>query len=392
MTILIMDWPAFGIETVKKVFVEQGHRVECFDFPQKSDETTHGEQLGMAIAEKMLSIGADIVFSFNFFPVIATTVHACRKKYVCWIYDSPAVLLYSMTVFFPENYIFHFDSYEVERMRREGIEHVWYLPLAANTDGYDQMIPGEGQRREYSADIAMLGSMYRRKYRYFDKYTRFEDYLRGYLDAAVRAQEQVYGVNFLQEILTPEIMERVLKTVPLMKEKGDSYDSAEWDFANYYLAMRVAAEEREHMLMALSEKYDVALYTQGETPGLPKVRNMGSVDYYTVAPYAIKCAKINLNITLRSIRTGIPQRVMDIMGCGGFALSNYQVDLCEEFIAGEDFVYYESIPHAVELAGYYLVHEEERCRIAENGYRKVKEKHNFRDKCRRILQMVSEEE
>lgn len=388
-TILIMDWPAFGGETIKHVFKTLGYVIEVFDFPQSSDQSDCGEELGVRIAERILAVDADIVFSFNFFPVIATAVHACRRKYISWIYDSPAVLLYSMAVFFPENYIFHFDSYEVDRMRREGVEHVWYLSLAANTEEYDAIVPNEQQIRKYGADVAMIGSMYRSKYRYFDKYTGFDDYTKGYLDAVVQAQEKIYGVNFLEAILTPEIMKKIYKTVPLMEEKGDRYDSAEWDFANYYLAMRVAAEERRHMLQALSEYFDVALYTNEETANLPKVRNMGSLEYYKEAPYAMKCAKINLNISLRSIQNGIPLRVLDIMGCGGFVLSNYQVDLCEEFVPDEDFVYYESIEDAVEKATYYLEHEEERAQIAANGYRKVKEKNSFEEKCRQMLAMVN---
>ena len=63
------------------------------------------------------------------------------------------------------------------------------------------------------------------------------------------------------------------------------------------------------------------------TPELPNVINMGSVDYYDMMPYVFKCSDINLNITLRSIKTGIPLRAMDIMGAGGFLMSNYQVDL-----------------------------------------------------------------
>ena len=389
MNILLMDWPAFGNNTIRRVLSGLGHKVETFEFPQSSAETSRGEELGVRIAEAVLSTKADIVFSLNFFPVIATAVHACRKKYVCWVYDNPAVLLYSMAVFFPENYIFHFDSYEVERMRREGVAHVWYLPLAADVEEYDKMIPGEEQRKNYAADIAMIGSMYRSKYKYFDKYTGFDDYLKGYLDAIVNVQENVHGVNFLEEMLKPQIMEMIMKTVPLTEEKGDSYDTAAWDFANYYLAMRVTAQEREHMLRSLSEVYDVALYTADETPELDRVRNMGSVDYYTEAPYAIKCAKINLNISLRSIINGIPQRVMDIMGCGGFVLSNYQADMCEEFVPGEDFVFYENAEDAVEKAGYYLEHEEERKKIAESAYIKVKENHNIRNKCRLILETVN---
>lgn len=387
-TILVMDWPAFGGETIKRVFRELGYGVEVFAFPQSSDQADCGEELGIQIAQRILEVQADIVFSFNFFPVIATAVHACRKKYVCWVYDSPAVLLYSMTVFFPENYIFHFDSYEVERMRREGVEHVYYLSLASNTEEYDGIRLTEQQIKKYCAEIAMIGSMYRDKYRYFDKYTGFDAYTKGYLDAVVNAQEKIYGVNFLEEVLTPEIMKKICKTVPLMEEKGDRYDSAEWDFANYYLAMRVAAEERKDILGALSDHFDVALYTNEAVKELPKVRNMGSLEYYKEAPYAMKCAKINLNISLRSIKNGIPLRVLDIMGCGGFVLSNYQTDLCAEFVADEDFVYYESIEDAVEKAAYYLEHEEERARIAANGYRKVKEKHRFEDKCRQMLAMT----
>ncbi|MCR5128366.1 MAG: DUF3880 domain-containing protein [Lachnospiraceae bacterium] len=390
MKILLMDWPAFGGNTVKRVLIELGHEVEVFEFPQNSGETDRGEELTIRITEALLKSEAEVVFSFNYFPVIAIAVHACHRKYISWVYDSPAVYLYDMTVFFPENYIFHFDSYETERMRRDGVKNVFYLPLAADVDRYSRMVPDADHRKKYNTDIALIGSLYREKYGYFGKYTNFDEYLKGYLDGIVNAQEKVYGVNFLEEVLDRDIQERIMKTVPLMEGKGDRYDSAAWDFANYYLAMRVTANEREHMLKKLSECYKVSLYTGGATKELPQIRNMGTVDYYTEAPYAIKCAKINLNITLKSIRSGIPQRAMDIMGCGGFLLSNYQPDLCDEFVAGKDFVYYESIEHAVELTGYYLEHDEERKRIAENGYEKVRKSHNFRVKCEQILE-ISEE-
>lgn len=389
MIILFMDWPAFGSITVKRVFAELGYKVENFDFPHQSAEISHGEQLGIRIAEAIIETKADIVFSFNFFPVIATAVHACRKKYISWIYSNPAVHLYSMAVFFPENYIFHFDSYEAERLKRDGVEHAYYLPLASDIDAYDAIEISNGDKEKYNSDIAMIGSMYREKFNYFTKYTDFDDYIKGYLDGIVNSQEQLYGVTILEECLTADIMNRIKNTVPLIEERGDSYESAAWKFANYYLAMRVTASEREHILQALSQNYDVALYTTGETPALKHVRNLGNVDYYTEAPKVMKCTKINLNVTLRSIRTGIPQRVMDIMGCGGFVLSNYQQDMCEAFLPGEDFIYYESIDDAVEKAGYYLENEEERKRIATNGYRKVKEQYNFKIELANILKIVA---
>lgn len=386
MKILYMKYPAIGGETIKKYFIRLGCELKEFDFPHNSAEIRNGEELGMKIANAILQENVDVVFSFNFFPVVATAVHVCRKKYISWIYDCPTSLLFSMSVFFPENYIFHFDSSQVERMRKDGIEHAFYLPLASNYEEYDSMIPDEETIQKYKADIAMIGSMYRNKYWMFKKYEHYNDYIRGYLDALVKAQEELYGVDILENALTPDIMKEIMKFVPLSQDKGDAYDTPQWNFANYYLSARVTANERERYLKALSRKYDVAVYTADSTEHIENVRNMGVAEYYNEAPYVMKSAKINLNITLHSIHTGIPLRVMDVMGCGGFLMSNYQADLCYEFEAGKDFVLFENIEDAVEKAGYYLMHEEERRRIARNGYMKVKKKHGFMKKCQILLQ------
>ena len=104
---------------------------------------------------------------------------------------------------------------------------------------------------------------------------------------------------------------------------------------------------------------------------------MGAVDYYAEMPYVFANSKINLNISLRSIQSGIPLRAMDIMGAGGFLLSNFQADFLDYFIPNEDFVYYESEEDLVEKVIYYLNHEKERFEIAHNGHEKVKKNHSF---------------
>ena len=389
MKILYLDYPAIGGETIKKTFKKLGHEVVCFEFPHDSAEVRNGEELGVRIAEAILQADADLVFSFNFYPVAATAVHACRRKYVSWVYDCPTSLLYSMAVFFPENYIFHFDSHEVEKLRSEGVEHVWYLSLASYVDEYDGMVPDEPARTKYGADIAMIGSLYRDKYHMFKKYEdSFDAYLKGYMDGVITSQEELYGVDLLEPALSDDIMSRILKAVPLPLERGDGFDTPRWIFANYYMGMRVTANERVKYLSALSERYDTAIYTPQPVPELKKVRNMGPVEYYKEAPYAIKCAKINLNITLHCIQRGIPLRVMDILGCGGFLMTNYQADLCEEFVPGEDFVMFDCVADAVEKAGYYLEHEDERDQIARNGYAKVNEMHGFETKVSAMLDEV----
>ena len=115
---------------------------------------------------------------------------------------------------------------------------------------------------------------------------------------------------------------------------------------------------------------------------------MGSVDYYNVMPFVFRYSKINLNITLRSIKSGMPLRAIDIMGAGGFLLTNYQEDFLIDFIPGEDFVFYESEEDCINKCRYYLEHDDERRTIAQNGYRKVKEKYNYILRLKQIMDIV----
>ena len=99
-------------------------------------------------------------------------------------------------------------------------------------------------------------------------------------------------------------------------------------------------------------------------------------------PEVFRRSKINLNISLRLIQSGIPLRVLDVLGCGGFLITNYQQEIAENFENGIDLVMYEDYVDLVEKVEYYLIHEEERKAIALNGYNKVRERFNFDDRVR----------
>ena len=76
---------------------------------------------------------------------------------------------------------------------------------------------------------------------------------------------------------------------------------------------------------------------------------------------------------------------MEIMGAGGFLLTNYQSDFLQHFEPDVDFVYYESIEDACQKAAYYLQHEEEREQIARNGLAKVQMYHTYEKRLAEML-------
>ena len=120
--------------------------------------------------------------------------------------------------------------------------------------------------------------------------------------------------------------------------------------------------------MTLSQHFSVALYAPSCPKVLDQVDYRGTVFYSSEMPKVFRLSKINLNITLKCIESGIPLRCMDILGSGGFLMSNYQPELLDYFENGREIVFYESTEDLVRKCQYYLTHEEERAAIARNGH------------------------
>ena len=148
--------------------------------------------------------------------------------------------------------------------------------------------------------------------------------------------------------------------------------------------------ERREILSYIGEHFPVDLYTykQNSSFNPPGVTNKGPAEYFKEMPFVFKCSKINLNITLRSIQNGIPLRAYDILGCGGFLLSNYQTDLARHFVPDEDYVYYENREDLLKKIEYYLSHEDERSAIAQNAHDRVVREHTFDVRAGQIIEMV----
>ena len=185
---------------------------------------------------------------------------------------------------------------------------------------------------------------------------------------------EIQGVNLVDRFFPPQAMQEMVDILGI-KPSYDSVATYEYLYSNYVINRKITSLERSEILTEIGKKYPVELYTSNTSFKPQGVTNHGEVDYYLSMPYVFKNSDINLNITLRSIQRGIPLRIMDIMGCGGFVLTNYQEDMLDFFVPGEDFVYYESRQDLMDKIDYYLAHEDERLRIAENGHRKVAADH-----------------
>lgn len=294
----------------------------------------------------------DFCFSYNFFPLMATACHKCNIKYVSFVYDSPQVKLYSYTVTYPTNYIFLFDSSLVTQFQKEGLTTFYYMPLPVNADRIHSLLQKPYDSARLSADVSFVGSLYNENHNLYDSLQGISSYTKGYLDAIMQAQSHVYGYNFLEECLTPAITAE-LQNAAHYQKNPDGVESLSFIFSDYYLCRKLTSMERINILTDVASHFPLKIFTPNNNYVIPNASNMGVADYLTETPYIFHDSKINLNITLRSIKSGIPLRCMEIMSCGGFLLTNFQSDFFKHFVAGEDFVYFESNDDMLQKIDYY---------------------------------------
>ena len=331
---------------------------------------------------------SQMVFSINFFPVVSEVCNIFHIPYVCWIVDSPVMELYSHSVRNGWNRIFLFDYALYEEFRPENPKGIFYLPLGADYARLDPLLENitKKDKEKYAAEVSFIGSLYTEKCPY--NRLKEESWMKGYLDGVIQAQLKVYGYNFLEECITDEILQQFKEKVPFYQfpEKANHNDRAA--MAHLYLGNKVTEQERLQLLKRVSEEFSLDLYTASDFSPLPKANYRGLARSTTEMPKIFRLSKINLNFTSKPIRTGIPLRLWDILGAGGFVLTNYQSEIPEYFEVGKDLDIFASEEELVEKIRYYLEHEEEREEIARNGYQKAKEKYSLELRVKQILQTV----
>lgn len=365
--------------------------------------TVHTEELEMhnkqasprECAEKVsgwiLNHSLAFVFSVNFFPAVSYTCEKWKVPYVCWSVDSPVPELFSNALKNTYNRIFLFDKAQYNSFSPVNPERIFYLPLATNVKRWEKVILDMTKEdyAAYGADVSFVGSLYTEKCKY-DTLT-LSEHTRGFVDGLMEAQLKVFGCNFIPETLTDAVIREISEADAAFYQSEDVYaDMTRYLVAHQYIGMKLAAVERERTLNRLANHFSVTLYTRSDTSRLPSVHSKGGVSTLTEMPKVFQASKINLNMTMRPIETGLSLRIWDILGCGGFLLTNYQAEIPDYFEIGRDLETYESLEELEEKVHYYLSHEEERVEIAINGYEKVANYHTYETRLAQMIKVLTE--
>jgi spore maturation protein CgeB len=381
MKILMYRWKAYNYKDIKYTFIKLGYEVEEVyqDLLNYDVDEEFAEKLKGIIRKDVY----EFFFTVNYFPLISNVCQEEGLLYVCWSCDNPLISMYHKSVFNDVNRIFLFDLTNVEEFKEMGADHIYHLPLAVDTQRLDYLFTNSTDLDLYKNEISFVGSLYEK-----NSYDKMEftlpDYLRGYFEATMEAQKDLQGINIIDRMLTPEILMELQQYFELEKSE-DSLSDLNLIFSVTTLGFKIAEKQRRSILIELSKHHDVSIYTNSNVHDLIRVNYRGSVDYWEEMPKVFRESKINLNITIPNIKSGVPLRVYDILGAGGFCITNFQAELPMFFENEKHMVWYYNQRDLFEKVDYYLCHDAEREQIARAGYEYVKAHCSYEARINEIL-------
>lgn len=377
MRVLLYNW-GFSKIDIREALGNMGVSYDLFGygFADKNKD----EFFEHRFTKMLKSVKYDAVFSINFFPMIAKCCHKQGIKYISWSYDNPLnVTNIEDSLGLSTNYVFFFDRIQAQKYADMGFECIYHLPLAVNTNRLDRITLTKTDIDRYASDVSFVGRLYDSDFNRI--YSLLSEYHKGYLDSIIKVQGSLYGCYLMDEAVSEQMMLEINKS--LMERQIDLTISKE--ALLYAMAAQITREERLLILALLKSHFRVKLYSREWNDMLKGVEFCGSCNYLKEMPKIFRASKVNLNISLKMIQSGIPLRCLDVMGAGGFLLSNYQPELLEFFEPGKEFAMYESVEDSYEKAAYYLTHEDERKAIAIAGYEKAKKEFSYENRLERIF-------
>lgn len=324
----------------------------------------------------------ECLISFEFSYAIAEAAEKKGIKYLSWAWDSPLLQYYHPMAKADTTYAFMFDRGEADILKEYGLPHIYHLPLVTDVYYSNGLVINPEDEKKYSHDVSFIGQMYE---------TKMSDDMEEYFGSATDKARDVFDNHICNwhenesifKYMDDEIFEGFCS-------KRDMIDNVDYNKAyfNCMVYRNIAYRERVRILNALGEHFNVDLYTKGRTSELKNINIHEPVHSTNVAPKIFHLSKINLNVTLHCIRTGAPLRVFDIMGVGGFVMSNYQEELAELFVPDKEIVLFKDIDELIEKTDYYLKHEDVRIRIAMNGYKRVRKDYTYDVALRKMFEMA----
>ena len=367
-----------------------GYEVE--EYPDEQENSRLNDEQIDGIVSTIKERNITHICSVHLIYNLAVAAYKAEIKYISYIWDAPYIKIYTPFGKLDNCYFSTFDRLDYERFKEAGIAHVQYSPLAVNPNQvrkWNQTVERKLKGR-YINDVCFVGSLYEDNS--YDECVNeiprnIQDYFLSIFEEAAFHWD---GTNRIYGKTDKAILDYIKLVNPNFKidNRLDVDDVAFFEIA--YLVRKIANIERVAILNTLSEEYQVSLHTLSRVDSslLGNVKVKPPILPGVDTTMAFFGSKINLNISLKGIEGGTPQRIMDVMAAGGFMLTNYCFETAEIFEEDKEIVMFKTPEELFDKVDYYLNHEEERKAIAKRGQEKVLTHYTYEKKLKELMNWV----
>ena len=377
MKILFYRWNSIIEDEIGKCFDKLGFDVKNFNGKLNVKES--GEEELVSLVKEIKNGGFSHVFSVDFKPIVSKAVDLAGGKliYISWNLTMPFDLSELAGLSYDFNKAFFYDRNYVEKLHKKGYKNTYHLPLATS------IRPVANNSPCYIHDFSMVASMYESDS--LNLLSSVNKYLKGYIDGLVEFQRKLQGGNIIESCLADDIVEDINTCLMKKTDMGAFTKLSKSDIA-LCLSREVTRRERMKAFLLLENKVGTAIYSKDKVKGLDNTFMGGEISY-DKTPDIYRNSKVNLNISFSGIESGIPLRVLDIIGCGGLVCSNPQPEIFEYFTPNESIVTFDSIEELMDKVIFLVNNDTVRNEIINEGMNIIKKAFSYEDRINHMFSL-----
>lgn len=365
-------------EDCLEAFKELGHEICCVDLKGLKGSIDGNTKVFVEVLEHFKP---DFVFVIDRFGVVPKVLSGMKIPFACWFIDDPSLLARKEYV---SSYgvTFACEKSWIGPLKDLGFSKIHYLPVASNPRVFKEIELSDEDIERYGCNLSFAGC-----YNYGINFQEglFKEKIK---DPEARAIiDQVIDIKSANPALdTSKILKDVQNDRCQFLSFRNFQDEVKW--VKLYIEPRAMGFYRKRLLEGILD-FGLHLYGGGWGDVIDKrVKLFGWIDYRTELPKLYNASNINLKITWAE--TALNMRVFDISSCGAFMLTDYKSELENMFELEEEIICYRDLRELREEIGYYLLHPEERRKIARRARERIILEHTYLHRMRDLVEIMGD--
>ena len=326
------------------------------------------------LARTVHAFTPELVASINYVDGIAELCQSLDVPFLCWQIDPATHRPRRLQRTCPKGHIFTYRQANQVEFRDAGFENVSHIPLATNPARRFPLQLSEHERRHYQAPLSFVG-------------------------ASMANQATAYRHRFIALAKTHGVSDPIPKLERLLERQREDYST--FQIPNLLedcfpgLLQKVKEEERDLNIVSLVGEISAAEKRFAYISGLSElgihvwgdphwdalrrspVTYRGQARHFEELTRIYCASQINIDIGRIYQSDIITMRVFDVLGCGGFLLTEENDALTEHFAVGEELETYRTLDELRRKALYYLNHPDKARSIARRGHERVLRDHTI---------------